>query len=68
MPTSNKLSHIFRSLSSIFRSLFRIKREERLLASFLLIVFLALDALVICKYYDVFTPQTKYYWHLFISK
>lgn len=68
MPANNKLSDIFRSLSGVFRSLFRIKREERCLASFLLIVFLALDALVICKYYDVFTPQTRHYWHLFISK
>ena len=68
MPANNKLSEIFRSLSGVFRSLFRIKREERCLASFLLIVFLALDALVICKYYDVFTPQTRHYWHLFISK
>ena len=62
------MSDILRSLSGVFRSLFRIKREERLLASFLLIVFLALDALVVCKYYDVFTPQTRHYWHLFISK
>ena len=61
MPANNKLSEIFRSL-------FRIKREERCLASFLLIVFLVLDALVVCKYYDVFTPQTRHYWHLFISK
>ncbi len=68
MPANNKLSEIFRSLSGVFRSLFRIKREERCLASFLLVVFLALDALVVCKYYDVFTPQTRHYWHLFISK
>lgn len=68
MPTRKSLSDILRSLSGIFRSLFRIKREERCLASFLLVVFLALDALVVCKYYDVFTPQTRFYWHLFISK
>ena len=68
MPANNKLSEILRSLSSVFRSLFRIKREDRSLASFLLIVFLALDALVVCKYYDVFTPQTQHYWNLFISK
>lgn len=68
MPTSKSLSDILRSLSGIFRSLFRIKREERCLASFLLVAFLALDALVVCKYYDVFTPQTRFYWHLFISK
>ena len=68
MPTRKSLSDILHSLSGIFRSLFRIKREERCLASFLLVVFLALDALVVCKYYDVFTPQTRFYWHLFISK
>jgi hypothetical protein len=45
------------SLLSAFR-LFRVKREERPLATVMLLVFLALDALVICKYYDVFTPQT----------
>lgn len=43
-------------LLSAFR-LFRVKREERPLATVMLLVFLALDALVICKYYDVFTPQ-----------
>ena len=68
MPANNKLSEIFRSLSSVFRSLFRIKREERALAIVLLLVFLALDALVVCKYYDVFTPLNAHYWHLFISK
>ena len=54
------------SLFSAFR-LFRVKREERPLATIMLIVFLALDALVICKYYDVFIPQNAHYWHLFIS-
>ena len=55
-------------LVRIFTSLFRIKREERALAIVLLLVFLALDALVLCKYYDVFTPLNAHYWHLFISK
>lgn len=55
-------------LVRIFTSLFRIKREERALAIVLLLVFLALDALVVCKYYDVFTPLNAHYWHLFISK
>lgn len=48
--------------------LFRVKREERALATVMFIVFLALDALVVCKYYDVFTPLNAHYWHLFISK
>lgn len=55
-------------LVRIFTSLFRIKREERALAIVLLLVFLALDAFVVCKYYDVFTPLNAHYWHLFISK
>ena len=56
------------SFVKIFTSLFRIKREERALAIVLLLVFLVLDALVVCKYYDVFTPLNAHYWHLFISK
>ena len=51
-----------------FTSLFRIKREERAFAIAMLVVFVCLDALVVCKYYDVFTPLNKHYWHLFISK
>ena len=49
-------------------SIFRVKREERALATVALLVLLALNALVICKYYDVFTPLNAHYWHLFISK
>ena len=56
------------SFIRIFTSLFRVKREERLLAAVMLVAFLALDALVVCKYYDVFTPLNAHYWHLFISK
>ena len=56
------------SFVRIFTSLFRVKREERLLAGVMLAVFLALDALVICKYYDVFTPFNAHYWHLFIGQ
>ena len=52
----------------LFTSIFRVKREERALAAVMLIVFLALDTLVVCKYYDVFTPFNAHYWHLFISK
>ena len=56
------------SFTRIFTSLFRVKREERPLAVVMLAVFLALDGLVICKYYDVFTPFNAHYWHLFISQ
>lgn len=52
----------------VFASLFRVKREERGFAVVMLAVFLCLDALVICKYYDVFTPLNAHYWHLFIGK
>lgn len=51
-----------------FGSIFRVKREERALATVALIVLLVLNALVIGKYYDVFTPLNAHYWHLFISK
>ena len=55
------------SFLRIFTSLFRVKREERALAAVMLVAFLALDALVICKYYNVFTPLNAHYWHLFIG-
>ena len=51
----------------IFTSLFRVKREERALAAVMLVVLLALDALVVCKYFDVFIPLNAHYWHLFIG-
>lgn len=60
----NKGNSFFR----IFSSIFRVKREERLLALVMLVLLIALDALVVCKYYDVFTPLNSHYWHLFISK
>lgn len=63
---SKKMSN--NSFTRIFTSLFRVKREERPLAMVMLAVFLALDGLVICKYYDVFTPFNAHYWHLFISQ
>lgn len=56
------------SFFRIFSSIFRVKREERLLAMVMLVLLIALDALVVCKYYDIFTPLNKYYWHLFIGK
>lgn len=60
----NKGNSFFR----IFSSIFRVKREERLLAMVMLVLLIALNALVVCKYYDVFTPLNSHYWHLFISK
>lgn len=55
------------SFVRIFSSLFRVKREERTLALVMLLVLTALNALVVCKYYDVFTPLNAHYWHLFIG-
>lgn len=46
--------------------IFRIRREERWLALFMLVALVALNALVLCKYYDLFTPIKKWYWPLFI--
>lgn len=46
--------------------IFRIRREERWLALVVLVALLALNALVLCKYYDLFTPITRWYWPLFI--
>lgn len=52
-------------LRSIF-DIFRIRREERWLALVLLVAIVGLNALVVCKYYGLFTPLTRYYWPLFI--
>lgn len=52
---------------NIFTSIFRVKREERCLAVAMLVALVALNALVVCKYYNVFTPFNAHYWHLFIS-
>ena len=46
--------------------IFKVKREERWLAIVMLLALVALNALVLCKYYDMFTPLKKWYWSLFI--
>lgn len=48
--------------------LFRIRREERVLAGVALLGFAVLNALMIYKYYGVFTPIHDRYWNLFVSK
>lgn len=53
-------------MSSVI-SIFRIKREERAMSAVMLVVLLALDALMVCRYYDIFTPLNAHYWHLFIG-
>lgn len=45
---------------------FKIKKEERWIMLFVLLFLLGLHALLISKYYGIFTPITKYYWPLFI--
>lgn len=45
---------------------FRIRREERWLVLAMLLVFVALNSMVIIKYYSLFTPIKKFYWPLFI--
>lgn len=46
--------------------IFGIKKEERWLMLFVLLFLLGLHALLINKYYGIFTPITKFYWPLFI--
>lgn len=56
------------SFTRTFVSIFRVKREERAVAAVMLALLIALNALVVCKYYADFTPLNAHYWHLFISK
>ena len=56
------------SFCRTFVAVFRIKPEERWLAAVLLTIFVALNALVVAHYYDIFTPLTDRYWRLFIGK
>lgn len=49
-------------------NLFHIRREERGLALSVLLLLIALNALVILKYLDIFTPLQGNYWNLFIGK
>ncbi|WP_373787269.1 DUF6080 domain-containing protein, partial [Bacteroides heparinolyticus] len=48
-------------------NLFRIRREERWMALAALGVLLALNALAICAYYNVFTPVTDNAWSVFVK-
>lgn len=49
------------------KDIFCIRREERCLALVLLAIIVALNVLVICKYYYLFTPLSDNYWKLFIN-
>ena len=43
-----------------------LRHEERLFAAIMLFLLVALNSLVIIRYFDKFTPMVKYYWPLFI--
>lgn len=47
--------------------IFQIKREERWLAAFIFLVLAVLNGLVICHYYDLFTPISDHYYGTFIK-
>lgn len=49
------------------KDIFCIRREECCLALVLLAIIVALNVLVICKYYELFTPLSDNYWKLFIN-
>lgn len=49
-------------------SLFRIRKDERWLALVSALVFLALNAMVVCKYFDVFSRFHRFYWPVFIRR
>ena len=51
-----------------FIDLFRIRRDERRVALFALLAFIALNAIIICQYYYLFTPLHGDYWKLFIGQ
>src|SRR3712207_3560435 len=46
--------------------IFRIKREERPMVLIMLLVFVALNGMLIYHYYGLFTPEKQYYWPLFV--
>ena len=52
-------------LPSLF-NIFKIGREERPVALTALLLFAALNMLVVCHYYNLFTPMTDRYWQLFV--
>ena len=47
--------------------IFQIKKEERWLATFIFLVLAVLNGLVICHYYDLFTPISDHYYGTFIK-
>ena len=47
--------------------IFQIHREERWLAAFIFLVLAVLNGLVICHYYDLFTPISDHYYGTFVK-
>lgn len=47
--------------------IFQIKKEERWLAALIFLVLAVLNGLVICHYYDLFTPISDHYYGTFIK-
>ena len=47
--------------------IFQTKKEERWLAAFIFLVLAVLNGLVICHYYDLFTPISDHYYGTFIK-
>ncbi len=49
-------------------SILKIKREERSVAVTVVVLMVALHAVLLCHYWDLFTPLKRFYWPLFIHK
>ena len=49
-------------MKRVFLDIFRLRREERWPALAMLVLLVALSALVICHFYDLFTPLRDSYW------
>lgn len=61
----HNLTNWYSGVKPIF-DIFRIRREERMGALFMLFVLTLFNALVVYKYYELFTPIRNTYWPLFI--
>jgi len=57
---------IIRQTARAIVRVFGIRREERFPGLAMLFLIVALNALVVARYYDLFTKPTRFYWPLFI--
>lgn len=60
------VSDIIKRTGKAFGRVFGIRREERAAAACLLLLTVALNAMVVAHYFDLFTKPTRFYWPLFI--